>query len=65
MMEEFRATIREIVSKWQGGVSITDTPAISLLVLQQHPALSPGACERLVLSEVLDRALSARQIKMN
>lgn len=62
-MNDVRATIREIIGKWQGALSVADTPAIALLTVQKHPGLNPGLCEHLVRTEIIDRALSVRRAK--
>ncbi len=59
-MNDVRLTIQEIISKWQGVVSIADAPAIALLTLQRHPGLSASLGEHLVRTEIIDRALAAR-----
>jgi hypothetical protein len=62
MSSDIHQTVNRLLDKWQERLSIADTPALALLVIQEHPLVSASLAEHLVRSIIIDRALAARRL---
>lgn len=59
MSNKVRLTINSLLDKWQGCISVADSPAIALLTIERHPEISASLAEHLVRSIIIDRALAS------